>query len=132
MRYLSLWLVVFALPIQNVGAVATLSCDELTVLRQGSALFATLTTIHAAGKASADETDAHCDTKSHHCPATEERGKARDCYACSACSAALAPAIFVFSATQALSTNDMLPASLLSIFASTTPETLLRPPSRHL
>lgn len=132
LRHLSLWLVVLALPIQNVGAAATLSCGELTELRQGAGLFAILATIHVADEASADQADAHCDPRSHHCPASKERGKGRGCHACSACSAASTLAIFAFSGTQALSMNSMLPASLLWIFASTTPETLLRPPSHHL
>lgn len=132
LRHLSLWLVVFALPMQNVGAAPTLSCGDLTELRQGAGLFATLATIDVADEASADEADAHCDPSSHHCPASKARGKARGCHACSACSAASPLAIFAFSGTQALSMNGMLPASLLWIFASTTPETLLRPPSRHL
>ncbi|SCU74719.1 conserved exported hypothetical protein [Cupriavidus necator] len=126
MRHLSLWLVLLALPIQNVGAAATLSCAEL---QQGLGAYAVL---DAAEEASADDTDAPCDTASHHCLASKERGKARGCHACAACTAASPLAIAVFWSTQALPTTGMPLIASSMAFSSTTPETLLRPPSRHL
>ncbi|MGX6566963.1 hypothetical protein [Cupriavidus necator] len=115
------------MPIQNIGTAATLSCAEL---QRGLGAYAVL---DAAEEASADDTDAPCDTASHHCLASKERGKARDCHACAACIAASPLAIAVFWSTQALPTTAGMPLIATSTaFSSTTPETLLRPPSRHL
>ncbi|WP_454740814.1 hypothetical protein [Cupriavidus ulmosensis] len=86
------------MPIQNVGAAATLSCAELQQGRVAGAV------LDAAEEASADNTDALGDTTSHHCLASKERGKARGCHACSSCTAA-SPLTMAFWSAQALPNN---------------------------
>ncbi len=126
LRHLSLWLLVLTLPVQSVGAAATLSCSELTELRHGAG-YTSLAVIDVT-----HEVNAHCDPSSHHRSLNKTHGKARGCQACSACSAASPLALVAFLGAQALSLNGVPPASVPWIFASTTPETVLRPPSRHL
>lgn len=115
-----------ALSMQNVGAVAIFSCAEL---QQGRDAYGMADT---PAQASAEETDTPCDTPSHHCLANKERSKARGCDACDSCPAASPLAIAVFWSTQALPTTSPLHFATSTAFSSTTPETLLRPPSRYL
>ncbi|WP_235185015.1 hypothetical protein [Cupriavidus sp. SK-3] len=119
-----LWLAIFALPVQNIGAAAFPPCEAAHTGKSSSAR------VRSVGDAArAMVSDEHCLTEHNRATGKSEQDKRHGCQSCPGCFVASHPAVplDVPGSIVVRAVDPSLPP--LDPFTSFIPEALLRPPS---